>query len=164
MVFNTTGNDNTGVGYFTLHNNDTGNSNSAVGSDTLISNISGDCNVAIGESALLMNNTGDNNIAVGCDAGSEATTGSNNIISPTSGWLASLTLSESATGQSTQNRLWQGFPQVVWQRSCSNTTVASLCLALAAPWRSIRRRLLSAQRSARPMTQRLLSTPTVFIA
>ena len=79
MVFNTTDNDNTGVGYFTLYNNDTGNSNSAVGSDTLIGNISGDCNVAISESAILMNTTDDHNIAVGCDAGSEATTGSNNI-------------------------------------------------------------------------------------
>ena len=79
MVFNSAGNDNTGVGYFTLYNNDTGNSNSALGSDTLISNISGDCNVAVGESALLANTTGDNNIAVGCDAGSSITTGSNNI-------------------------------------------------------------------------------------
>jgi BclA C-terminal domain len=79
MVWNSVGNDNTGIRYFSLYNNDTGNSNSAVGSDTLISNISGDCNVAVGESALLANTTGDNNIAVGCDAGSQATTGSNNI-------------------------------------------------------------------------------------
>ena len=162
MVFNTTSNDNTGVGCFTLYNNDTGNSNSAVGSDTLISNISGDCNVTIGESALLMNNTGDNNIAVGCDAGSEATTGSN--------YIANIRVA----GESNAIRIGDpsihtksfvaGIPASGLQRSCSNTTVASLCLALAAPWRSIRRRLLSAQRSARPMTQRLLSTPTVFIA
>jgi hypothetical protein len=79
MVFNSVGNDNTGVGYFTLYNNDTGNGNSAVGSDTLLSNVGGDCNTAVGKQALLMNTTGDNNIAVGCGAGSEATTGSNNI-------------------------------------------------------------------------------------
>ena len=122
MVFNNTGNDNTGVGYLTLYNNDSGNSNSAVGSDTLISNISGDCNVAIGESALPMNNTGDNNIAVGCDAGSEASTGSNNIISSTSVWLASPTLSESATRQFTQivcggnSRKWPGSDPVRLQQ------------------------------------------------
>jgi hypothetical protein len=79
MVWNSTGNDNSGVGYFSLYNNNTGNSNSAIGSDTLLSNVSGDCNVALGESALLMNTTGNNNIAVGCSAGSEATTGNNNI-------------------------------------------------------------------------------------
>ena len=74
-----TGNDNSGVGYFSLYNNDTGDSNSAVGSDTLLSNVSGDCNVAVGESALVMNTTGSDNIAVGCGAGSQATTGNNNI-------------------------------------------------------------------------------------
>ena len=79
MVFNSTGNDNSGVGYFSLYNNDTGDSNSAVGSDTLLSNVSGDCNVAVGESALIMNTTGSDNIAVGCGAGSQATTGNNNI-------------------------------------------------------------------------------------
>jgi hypothetical protein len=79
MVFNSTGNDNSVVGYFSLYNNDTGDSNSAVGSDTLLSNVSGDCNVAVGESALIMNTTGSENIAVGCGAGSQATTGNNNI-------------------------------------------------------------------------------------
>lgn len=72
------GNNNTAVGD-ALTNNTTGNNNTALGFNALLSNATADDNTATGAEALMNNTTGKLNIAVGFEAGSELTTGANNI-------------------------------------------------------------------------------------
>jgi hypothetical protein len=62
---NTTGNDNTAIGYDSLSNNSTGDYNIAVGNRSLLVNGSGAYNVAVGYQALESNVIGGNNIALG---------------------------------------------------------------------------------------------------
>ena len=75
---NTTGVNNTAIGYSALRNNITGNSNTAIGQSALRNNITGNSNTAIGQSALLSNTTGVNNTAIGLSALQNNTTGANN--------------------------------------------------------------------------------------
>jgi hypothetical protein len=64
MNTNTSGDDNTGVGYGALNGNTTGSDNTAVGSLALELNVSGQANTAVGSQAL-NKNTGTSNTAVG---------------------------------------------------------------------------------------------------
>jgi hypothetical protein len=61
MSFNTTGNNNTAVGWNALYNNTTGGRNIAVGSQALFGNTTGDNNNAFGVQALADNNGNFNN-------------------------------------------------------------------------------------------------------
>jgi len=72
------GNENTFIGYLAGRNTNTGGSNVAIGSEALFSNTSGVGNIAIGFEALLTNTSGDRNVAIGFEALKANTTGSNN--------------------------------------------------------------------------------------
>jgi hypothetical protein len=61
-----------------LRNNTTGANNTALGYFALVGNHLGNSNVAVGDGAL-GNNTGDGNIALGSNAGVNLTAGSNNM-------------------------------------------------------------------------------------
>jgi hypothetical protein len=65
LTSNSTGQDNTSVGWNSLQNNTTGLSNTALGSSSLVLNTSGANNTAIGRLSLLNNITGNNNTALG---------------------------------------------------------------------------------------------------
>jgi hypothetical protein len=74
----TTGTNDSGFGYGTLHDVTTGVHNTASGSGALFNLTTGSFNTADGDAALY-NNNGDNNIALGYGGGGSLTTGSNNI-------------------------------------------------------------------------------------
>jgi hypothetical protein len=78
MEDNTTGGNNTGLGYNALANNTTANGGTAVGFNSLVSNTTGASNTAVGNSALQENTTGINNTAVGNSALTLNTTGASN--------------------------------------------------------------------------------------
>jgi hypothetical protein len=65
---NTTGPNNTAVGFGALERNTTGQSNTAVGTDALAVNTTGTVNTAVGIAALSGNSTGFQNTAVGANA------------------------------------------------------------------------------------------------
>lgn len=67
LLLNSTGTDNTGVGYAAL-NKTTGSANTAVGSYSLLRNTSGFGNTASGRYALTYNTTGNYNMAFGLNA------------------------------------------------------------------------------------------------
>jgi Chaperone of endosialidase len=77
-LVNTTGLDNTAIGYDALFNNTTANNNTAIGSVALTSNTTGGGNTAVGRQALLLNTTGANNTANGFQALLNNTTGFGN--------------------------------------------------------------------------------------
>ncbi|MEO8117249.1 MAG: tail fiber domain-containing protein, partial [Bacteroidota bacterium] len=77
-VSNTTGYDNTGIGYRTLHNNTTGHLNTALGYKALEANSTGYFNTAIGWLSLNYNTTGGYNTATGNGALEFNTTGTGN--------------------------------------------------------------------------------------
>jgi hypothetical protein len=62
---NTTGNENTAIGYTALNQNTEGAGNTAIGSRALLGNTTGDRNTATGYLALDSNTTGSNNTAIG---------------------------------------------------------------------------------------------------
>lgn len=62
---NTTGSDNTTLGYYALGFNTTGNENTAIGSSALKNNVTGDHNTAIGSHSLHNITDQSNNVAVG---------------------------------------------------------------------------------------------------
>jgi len=68
LVSNTTGNNNSAMGYLALQLNTTGNYNSAVGVGALFSNTTGNNNSAVGFQALQLNTTGYQNSAMGVNA------------------------------------------------------------------------------------------------
>jgi hypothetical protein len=68
LEFNSTGNDNTAVGYGAMNVNTTGSNNTALGSSALLSNNIGGLNTAVGYGALNRNTSGNNNTAVGVEA------------------------------------------------------------------------------------------------
>jgi hypothetical protein len=76
---NTTGDNNTATGFEALFSNTTGFDNTANGVSALILNTTGHSNTALGAEALVGNTTGSDNIAVGDAALSSNTTGSNNV-------------------------------------------------------------------------------------
>ena len=75
---NTTGPDNTAIGFGALATNTTGSFNTAVGFETLLSNSVGVSNTAIGWNALAGNTNGAANTAIGLNALVANTTGSGN--------------------------------------------------------------------------------------
>jgi endosialidase-like protein len=78
LNFNSTGYNNTANGFYALVDNATGFSNTANGVQALSSNTTGSYNTAIGVQALALNSTGYNNTANGVQALSGNTTGSYN--------------------------------------------------------------------------------------
>jgi hypothetical protein len=76
---NTTGSGNTSVGFQALSSNTTGGANIAIGSQTLHSNQTGFSNTAVGENAMSLNTVGRGNTALGSEALAANTTGNNNI-------------------------------------------------------------------------------------
>lgn len=78
LEFNSTGNDNTAVGYGAMNVNTTGNNNTALGSIALLSNNIGALNTAVGYGALNKNTSGNNNTAVGVEALVTNNTGNEN--------------------------------------------------------------------------------------
>jgi hypothetical protein len=79
MFLNTTGANNTALGFQALYSNTVGKGNAAQGVNALYSNTTGIRNLGIGSNALYDNSTGSYNIALGFDAGYNVTNGSNNI-------------------------------------------------------------------------------------
>jgi hypothetical protein len=79
MTVNTSGSNNTALGYQTLKTNTTGGSNIAVGQSALSLNSTGSNSTAVGFEAL-KNATGSNNTTLGYSAGSTITSGSNNLV------------------------------------------------------------------------------------
>jgi hypothetical protein len=80
LVFNDTGSNNTGTGYFSLMNNTSGDSNTATGWEALTANTTGSNNTAIGNQALQGNLSNSDHVAIGSMAGSGITSVDNNII------------------------------------------------------------------------------------
>jgi hypothetical protein len=76
---NTTGYENTAVGYEVLTVNTTGSSNTAVGYRSSVANTTGYENTAIGFEALTATTTGSSNISVGTSSMTDNITGSNNV-------------------------------------------------------------------------------------
>ena len=74
---NTTGTENTAIGWRALKYNVAGNNNTAIGSTTLYNNL-GNQNTSIGSNALSFNETGNDNTAIGFLALNNNFTGSNN--------------------------------------------------------------------------------------
>jgi hypothetical protein len=68
LEFNSTGNDNTAIGYGAMNVNQSGSNNVAVGSSALLSNTIGALNTAVGYGSLNRNISGNNNTAVGTEA------------------------------------------------------------------------------------------------
>jgi hypothetical protein len=77
-LINTTGTENTAVGFNALFSNTGGFANTAEGSRALFSNTTGSLNTAIGDGALLSNTTGISNTAIGGAALGSNTTGFSN--------------------------------------------------------------------------------------
>lgn len=97
----TTGTDNTAVGFGALDVNDTGRRNAALGSGALGANTTGDANVAVGRSAMLANTTASNNTAVGDTSSRDGTTATNN----TSVGSSSLSTNTTGSGNTAIGRL-----------------------------------------------------------
>jgi hypothetical protein len=79
LAVNTSGVNNTAIGYFSLNGNTTGSNNVGVGFGTLTNNTIGTGNLAIGTFALGANTTGSNNIGFGTSALGINTTGAENV-------------------------------------------------------------------------------------
>jgi hypothetical protein len=77
MIINTTGNNNTAVGYASLGNNNA-SFNTALGANSLEQNTNGANNTALGNRAMQQNTIGNFNTAVGFDALISATSASSN--------------------------------------------------------------------------------------
>jgi len=75
---NTTGNNNTAVGFFALNFNSTGYNNTANGFYALVDNATGSGNTANGVQALALNSTGNDNTANGVQALASNSTGNDN--------------------------------------------------------------------------------------
>jgi hypothetical protein len=73
-VTNTTGNENSAIGYKALYSNINGEQNTAIGVNALLSNTEGSLNVGVGNGALSNNTAGIGNIAIGINAGLNVTT------------------------------------------------------------------------------------------
>jgi hypothetical protein len=91
---NTTGNQNTSLGFSTLVANTTGYGNTAIGSFSLYQNNTGFANIAIGVSSLQYNASGYTNVALGWQTLYSNTTGSNNVAA------GGFTLNSNTTGYS----------------------------------------------------------------
>ena len=89
---NTTGGNNTAIGYNAFSSNTTGGNNSAFGNNVLQDNTTGDCNNAFGSQSLIMNITGNGNNAFGYNALESNTEGNNNIA------IGSVALGHNTTG------------------------------------------------------------------
>ena len=76
---NTSGDFNSGFGYFTLSGANSGSENTAIGDSALLHNTTGSWNTASGSFALYHNTTGDNNTASGFNALLYNTTGNYNM-------------------------------------------------------------------------------------
>ena len=132
MQFNTTGSNNTAVGYVTASDLSTGASNVAIGSGAMANNVSSSFCVAVGASSLTSNNssagnvavgyqtlsatTAANNTAVGLQAGTANTSGTNNTF-----------IGNGATGVSvsTSNNITLGNSSITTLR-CQVTTITAL--------------------------------------
>ncbi len=68
VLFSNTGANNSGFGYFALHDNTTGHGNTATGAVALSNNETGSQNTADGAGALRNNTTGNDNTAIGVNA------------------------------------------------------------------------------------------------
>jgi hypothetical protein len=67
-MYNTTGNNNTGIGFQALRYNSVGSFNPGIGTSTLMNNSTGQYNTAIGFESLTTNGTGEYNTATGANA------------------------------------------------------------------------------------------------
>lgn len=76
---NTTGGENTAVGYSALGDNTTGDYNIAVGTSSMLTNTTGRENTAVGYSTFRFNTTGKQGVALGFNALRNNTTGDGNI-------------------------------------------------------------------------------------
>jgi hypothetical protein len=89
---------------FALSNNTTGNNNTAVGWEALLSNTTAESNVAVGRGALSNSTPGVSNLALGIDAGNQVNTASNVIaIGHTAADVSDTTWIGNAYGVTTQN-------------------------------------------------------------
>ena len=95
LASNTSGNRNSGIGFYSQIYTTTGANNSSLGVQSLGANTTGSSNVAIGDSALLSNTTASNNTAVGYQAGYSTTTAANNMYL---GYQAGYSLTASSGG------------------------------------------------------------------
>jgi len=83
MLFNTTGNNNTAMGFSSLYNNQHGNSNVAIGTHALYSNANRSNLVAIGDSALYNNTLG---ASAGFHGSENTAIGSKTLFNNTTGY------------------------------------------------------------------------------
>ena len=79
LKYNTTGENNVGVGTWSLYSNTTGDYNTALGHAAGYSNTTGYGNTVIGNAALYSNSSGANNLAPGYLSMYSNTTGDNNL-------------------------------------------------------------------------------------
>ncbi len=111
LAVNTTGNQNTAVGFLTLSANTAGVYNTSLGYKSMQLNTTGNNNTALGWQSLLQNTIGIGNIALGYSAGQNLTTGNYNIDIGSAGLTADtntlrigFTYNGSATPTSGQSR------------------------------------------------------------
>ena len=77
LISNSTGFQNVALGNYSLNHNTSGNSNTSVGYNSLTANTIGFQNTAVGHYSLQINTSGNYNTAIGFNAGSTITTGAN---------------------------------------------------------------------------------------
>jgi hypothetical protein len=113
MSNNTTGNDNTAVGYAALAFNGLGDNNTGVGSGAGRSNTSGSDNTAIGVNALYTNNSGVSNTVLGVDALYSNALSSFNTAIGRAALLSATGSSNTALGYNSGNAITTGSNNVI---------------------------------------------------
>jgi hypothetical protein len=124
---NTTGSNNTAVGYNALTANTDGFQNTAVGSEALDANISGDYNTAVGYQALTAASTANYNTGVGYRALNAATTGAGNTALGSDALLLVTGANNVAVGYAAGNSLTTGSNNIVvgYDADGSSATVSN---------------------------------------
>ena len=111
-ALNTSGDNNTGVGYFALYSGNSGTKNTALGANAMVgdfnSNTTGSNNTAIGFSALALYTTATNNTAIGYQALYTNKTGSNNVATGRGALYKNTASDNTATGYQAMNKNTSG--------------------------------------------------------
>jgi hypothetical protein len=113
MGSNTSGAENTSVGYLSMSNNTTGSNNAALGRRALWGNTTTSNNVAIGYFALDDVLTAGNNTAVGANALGAATGGNNTALGGNAGLLATTGANNTFLGFSSGSAVTTGGKNVI---------------------------------------------------
>jgi hypothetical protein len=116
LTANTTGINNTAVGYQALASNTIGSGSAAFGHQALRNNTTGNFNVAMGALALTANTSGTNNTTIGYNAGSAVTTGTN---------LTIIGFNAAASSATATNEITLGNASITTLR-CQVTTITAL--------------------------------------